>query len=790
MFTTPRVKKPVVDLGDQKLILSGVVDKVLWPQKGQVSISGHAIVAILPDSITGTNGNLLQADDGRDLDPEEIIPSNSWGNVVVKGPLALLHERQQVELTGIVKREGRDLIFQCETYQQLYPLSRDEIIATLGCGIIPGCREGTAARIYEEYFNSTYVILDSDQAISKLVKISGIGKKTALKIKAGWDEHRGQAQLIGRLVKFGLSVNQCIKIYREWGSSAQREIEKNPYCLTRIHGIGFTTADKFALSVGILPDSPFRVEAGIEEALDRSQKDGHSFLWHQELIEATISLFRTVDDNPIIGQDLIEEQLKLAFGNGYLVRQIIDGEVAVYSKRLYDAEKTVSQRIRQIQKIPSRSSLVYSKLDDWSELWELAEEINGFSLALGQQEAVKLALTSGFSIITGGPGTGKSTLVKTIIKLFTQGQIMKIKLAAPSGKAAKRLAEVAGHDASTLHRLMEARPGGEFKRNRANPLDGDLVIIDETSMVDIKLMARLLDAVKDDQHVVLVGDVDQLPSVGPGNVLRDMIDCGAIPVAQLTEIFRQRGADNYIISNCHAINQGDTTGLKFRHPNRPEFDEDKNLLQEAYWFGIKDPLLLQKQIVNLVAATIPAKFGHQPDDIVVLTPMNVRSLGTIELNRLLQARLNPPLSGKWEIKYGKETIFRTGDRIMQTRNDYDKGVFNGDQGKITGWSEDDEAMEITWLDGTKSLYKKDEFADLKHCWAMTVHKAQGSEFPCVVGVCHTGQWIMLYRALLYTLCSRPQSQIILCGSQSAVKRAIENNSTAKRNSGLKWRLTR
>ncbi len=691
-----------------------------------------------------------------------LIPKGKAASVTVVGPLAGANPGETVRLEGrwsTHPQYGRQ--FEVRTYSVELPATVEGLRRYLGSGLIKGVGPVTADRLVQAFGMEAIDIIE--ESPERLREVPGIGERRAELIVSAWEEQRQVKDLMLFLQSHGVSTGLAVRIYRQYRDESAGIVRTDPYRLAReVYGIGFKTADRIARNLGLSPDDPARIQAGLLYALSTLSDDGHCFALHEQLLQQAGELL----------------ELELASGAGPLQDLAAAGEViveddAVYLPPFFHAETGVATRVRRLQ-TAALDRLGALAAVDWSGAFEWLDRSSSMTLTGQQKQAIRMALTERVSILTGGPGTGKSTIVGGVISLArTRGR--SVVLAAPTGRAAKRLTETTGMEAKTIHRLLEFQPtaGYRFQRDRDNPLDADIVIVDEVSMVDVLLMNHLLGAIPPGGHLLLVGDVDQLPSVGAGNVLRDLIDSGAVPTTRLDTIFRQ-AKDSHIVYNAHRINRGEM----------PVFDRGS---RDFFLFGESDADKAADWVVNLVSERIPRRFGHNPiEDIQVLAPMHRGSAGVGALNERLQAALNPPGLGRTERVHAGRT-FRTGDRVMQTRNDYDRQVFNGDQGRLVE-VDLEEGLLVVSFDGRPVAYDYGQLDELVHAYAVSIHKSQGSEYPAVVVPILTQHYVMLQRNLLYTAVTRARELVVLVGDRRAIAIAVRNNRVVSRNTRLAERL--
>jgi exodeoxyribonuclease V alpha subunit len=647
--------------------------------------------------------------------------------------------------------------FRAESYMEVVPATAEGIEAYLASGFIPGIGEKMAQRIVARFGNESLEVIADDP--KRLSDIPGLGKKRCEQIAHSFRERRATQEAMVFLYGLGLTPVMAQKIYRRYRDDAVRLVKENPYRLAdEIHSIGFGRADKVARAMGIDHTHPLRMSAGCLHALKEATSDGHCFLPRNLLIERAAQLLE-VDGRRCQEAltSLVESERLL------LVDWPVDPlEPAVYLPTLFEAEEGAAHAVAKLLERQVEDNNALARLSD------CAAQL-GLDLSDDQQRALKLSLSQGTSIITGGPGTGKTTILRVLLEA-TSLQRNRISCAAPTGRAAKRLSESTGMEAKTIHRLLEYSPmERKFKRGPDDPLDADLVIIDEASMLDISLFHSLTSAIDPTARLLLVGDVDQLPPVGPGSPFLDLIQSGKVPVARLNQIFRQ-GRGSEIIRSAHHINQGMV----------PAPTGAKTPLQDFYFIRRNDPEAVLDAIGALVTERIPKRFGFDPiKEVQILSPMRSGVLGIHNLNRMLQELLNPNAQG---LDIG-DTTFRVGDKVMQIRNDYDRNVFNGDWGIVTRVLTKDRQL-IVEIDGQRVLYERNQFDDLVLAYAISVHKSQGSEYPVVVMPVMTQHFKMLKRNLLYTGLTRGRKLVVLVGTERAMEIAVSRCDDVHRNSML------
>ncbi len=626
----------------------------------------------------------------------------------------------------------------------------------LGSGLIDGIGPKYAKRMVERFGPKVFDIIENES--KKLEDVEGVGKKRRLEIRESWMKQKSIHGIMLFLHQHGISSSRALRIYKTYGDEAQVVLKENPYRLAQdIRGIGFKTADDIAYQLGVAEDAPERIRAGILHVLETAAQSGHCCFPETQVIEQAADLLGA--------EALIAPQIEALIASDQIEHH---GEV-VYLPYLRAAEQSIAASVKALAALP----VAYPAIDEDAALaWVMKK--TGKELADSQQRAVREALRQRLLIITGGPGVGKTTILRSIL-LIVQSKKVKLVLAAPTGRAAKRLAESTGLEAKTLHRLLEYQGDGQWGRHRGKPLVGDLFVIDEASMIDAPLMAQLLSALPEGAHLLIVGDADQLPSVGPGMVLHDLISSGAVPCVKLTEIFRQ-AASSRIITSAHAINRGQVPDLKSSRGS------------DFFFLEASEPEEIRNLIVQLAHTRLPERYGFDPiADIQVLTPMNRHLLGTASLNQSLQLALNPPNELKFEIeRFG--VTFRVGDKVIQTHNNYDKEVFNGDIGHIAAMDADPVKIHVRYEAQRLVAYEPGELDELQLAYALSIHKSQGSEFPCVIIPVSTQHYVLLERSLIYTAITRAKKLCVMVGDAKAMKLAVSKQESRKRWTGLRGML--
>ncbi|MGH7370442.1 MAG: SF1B family DNA helicase RecD2 [Candidatus Methylomirabilales bacterium] len=682
------------------------------------------------------------------------------GPVTVVGNLWGVTPGEPIRLRGQWVRHARyGEQFKVEAYESILPTSVAAIERYLASGLIRGIGPAFARRLVEAFGPETLRVIDEEP--ERLLTVDGIGESRLNRIRAAWTEQQNLRGLILFLQEHQISPTFALRISRAYGPEAPDVIREDPYRLARdVAGIGFKTADRIGASLGVASDSPKRCAAGLLYLLHEAAEAGDVYYPASRLCQEGLTLLG------IRGEELLRETLARLHEEKAVVCESLNGDSAVYLAPLYQAEEGVSLRLALLAKAPRLGPRI-----DLGRAIQWAEARVGLHFTVGQREALHQALEAKVLIITGGPGTGKTTLLKALIEIL-EGKRVRLSLAAPTGRAAKRMAEATGREAKTIHRLLEFGPKERrFKRNEVSPLEVDLVVVDEASMVDLVLMDQLLRALPPMAALILLGDCDQLPSVGPGSLLHDVIASASVPVVRLTEIFRQ-AKESHIVVNAHRVNRGE-------FPHLTPFG-----MADFAFVECEDPETVRGQVAALVTRQIPERYGLDSlKDIQVITPMNRGPLGTTALNQELQTALNPD----GEAITGSQ--LRVGDRVMQVRNNYDKEVYNGDIGWIVRMDPEEQQICIRF-DQAEVVYDWSDREELQLAYAISVHKSQGSEYPAVVFLLHTSHYIMLQRNLLYTALSRGRHLVVMVGTRQAVAIAVRSARTRERYSRLPGRLRR
>jgi exodeoxyribonuclease V alpha subunit len=693
--------------------------------------------------------------------------------VTIVGRFPDIHAGQTLRLTGYWREHlkyGRQ--FQVTYAQETKPATLTGLEKYLGSGLIKGIGPVTARRIVAHFGLETLDIIE--HACSRLIEVTGIGEKRVAMIEKAWAAQQAIKEVMLFLRGHNVSTTYAVKIYKQYGDQAIDIVSKNPYQLaTDIFGIGFVTADTIARNIGIAPDSDFRYRAGMLYVLQQAAEDGHCFLPEQELIERTVSRLALPDSpvNPVrIGELLNEmaEEKQLITQRGY---DDLAEERLCYAPAFYYTEQALASRLATFAKAPVAVDL--TRVQRWIDRYT---EKRGITLSEEQRRAVELAASSRVLVLTGGPGCGKTFTTKAVVDLW-RAMGKSILLAAPTGRAAQRLSEMTGQEAKTIHRMLAFDPKTmQFRFNEDNPLEAQALVVDETSMLDLFLAHSLFKAIPPEAQVLLVGDVDQLPSVGPGMVLRDLIESQQIPVVRLTQIFRQ-AAESHIVTNAHRINAGQFPRL---------VPTTKFAQSDCLWLEAPEPELGAEGIQHLVSEYLP-KHGIDPvQQVQVLSPSTRGEAGTRQLNAMLQRVLNPPGTGKVELARGGSTL-RMGDRVIQQVNDYQREVFNGDIGTITSIDLEEQEVIVQFTERAVT-YDYADLAEIALAWAVTVHKSQGSEYEAVILPLFLQHYLLLSRNLVYTGLTRAKKLAILVGPTKAIGMSMKRMNDQKRYTALADRL--
>jgi exodeoxyribonuclease V alpha subunit len=666
--------------------------------------------------------------------------------------------------------------FEVASYTTVLPATLQGVRRYLGSGLIKGIGPKMAERIVAHFALDTLRVIEEEP--QRLIEVPGLGPKRTAKISVAWEEQKAIKEVMVFLQGVGVSTSLAVRIYKTYQDSSISVVKNEPYRLASdVWGIGFKTADKIAQSLGIPPDSPERIKAGLQYTLSEASDNGHCYLPQETLITEAATILA-------VDAALIEPALDTLVADDGVVRETLapDGTAdatsiqAIYLVPFHRAEVSLANGLLRLLHASQDRLSAFHGVNWEAALGWLSANV-GTTLAPEQVEAVQLALTQKVAILTGGPGCGKSFTVRSIVAL-ARAKKAKIILAAPTGRAAKRLEELAGMEASTLHRLLQLRPGGDAAFDREHPLDADLVVIDEASMLDVLLANTLVKAIAPGAHLLLVGDVDQLPSVGAGEALRDALESDVLPSVRLTHIFRQ-AQQSGVVTNAHRINAGEMPHTK----DLPDF----------FLFAEEDAERVAELTVDIVANRLPKRFGLDPRrDVQVLCPMHRGAAGAGVLNERLQEALTPGREGQPERRYGGR-VYRVGDKVTQMRNNYDKQVFTGSVGVVTAVSLEEQQVRVRMDDqdaGEEIAYAFDELDELTHAYAISIHRSQGSEYPCVVIPLTTTAWQMLQRNLLYTAVTRAKRLVVLVGSRRALWKAVRTVGAGRRHTALATRLHR
>ena len=701
--------------------------------------------------------------------------------VTVVGNLPEVNPGEGLRLDGIWtthSQYGRQ--FKAERCEQVMPATVEGIKRYLGSRLVKGVGPVTAARIVQRFGLDPLSVLD--EAPERLRETVGVGAKRAAAIASAWQEQQQIREVMLFLQSHGVTTGLAVKIYKTYGDEALQVVQDNPYRLARdIWGVGFKTADKIAQDLGLPLDAPSRVQAGVAYTLSQLADEGHVYVPEDHLIREGqqllgVSAEQIEDGIAALDEDEVVRRERLSYPDLFSALDPrhpsqVKEEEAVYLAPFYYGEVGATRRLKLLIESPA-TLLHHFRSIDWDAFLSQLASVTAMEMSDEQLQAVRSALTHKVTVLTGGPGTGKTVTVRTIIAAL-EAYHCRYALCAPTGRAAKRLSDATERPAKTIHRLLEYSPLEGFRRKDGNPLDADCLIVDEASMIDLLLANNLLKAVDEAAHVLFVGDIDQLPSVGAGDFLRDVIASGRAEVVRLTKIFRQ-AAGSGIVVNAHRINRGESPIL--------------NKYDDFYFFGEADPQAAAKLLVDIVKRRIPAKFGYHPiDEIQVLAPMHRGACGVANLNVLLQDALNPVSADRSERSFAGRT-FRVGDKVMQIRNNYDHNVYNGDIGRVDAIDSVNQTLTVR-IDGRSVNYDWGEIDELVHAFAVSVHKSQGSEYPVVVVPLVTQHYMMLQRNLFYTAITRAKRLVVLVGTRRAIAIAVGNNKVLERHSALDLRLS-
>jgi exodeoxyribonuclease V alpha subunit len=730
--------------------------------------------AALPATLDAVLERITYANKETGYTVARVATGRSADLLTVVGPLLGAQPGERLRLRGRWRSHpqyGRQ--FEVETYQTVLPATVQGIRRYLGSGLIKGIGPKMAERIVDHFGQATLRLIEEEPG--RLVEVPGLGRKRTAMITSAWEEQRAIKEVMVFLQGVGVSTSLGVRIYKTYRDEAIDVVRRQPYRLAAdIWGIGFKTADQIAQRLGIPHDSPERVKAGLQFALSQASDDGHCYLPQAELVERATGLLGV--EAGLAGRCLEE----LVAAEGLVAEPLPAGSAAdpqgrgVWLVPFHHAEAALAGGLLRLLRAPTDRLATFQGVD-WTVALDWLRRTSGVTLAPEQEAAVRLALTERVAVLTGGPGCGKGYTVRAIVAL-ARAKHAKVVLAAPTGRAAKRLAELAGLQAATLHRLLQLRPGGDAAFDRDRPLDADLVVVDEASMLDVLLANKLVKAIPPGAHLLLVGDVDQLPSVGAGEVLRDLLAAERLPRVRLTHVFRQAQRSG-VVTNAHRINAGllpVTRGL-----------------DDFFLFAEDDPDQVGDLVVDVVANRLARRFGLDPRrEVQVLCPMHRGPAGAGALNERLQTALTPAQPGLAERRFGGR-VYRVGDKVMQLRNNYDKGtagVFNGSVGVVTALSLEEQELRVVLDEDEEVGYGFDELDELTHAYAVSIHRSQGSEYPCVVVPLMMSAWLMLRRNLVYTAVTRAKRIVVLVGSKRALARAVRTQGAGRRYTALTERL--
>ena len=741
------------------------------------TVPGMQQTRAAPSTLEAVLERITYANEETGYTVARVATDRSSDLLTVVGPLLGAQPGESLRLQGrwaSHPQYGRQ--FQVEAYTTVLPATIQGIRRYLGSGLIKGIGPKMAERIVDHFGEDTLRLIEEEPG--RLVEVPGLGPKRTAMITTAWAEQRAIKEVMVFLQGVGVSTSLAVRIYKAYRDEAIEVVRREPYRLAAdVWGIGFKTADQLARSLGIPHDSPQRVKAGLQFALSQAAEGGHCYLPEHELVAKATGLLEVEGgltsrclEELIQEEGVVAEPLPDAVSPG--VRE--GAGRAIWLVPFHRAERALAGGLLRLLDA-SVDRLASFQTVDWTVALDWLRQRTGVTLALEQEAAVRLALTERVAVLTGGPGCGKSYTVRAVVAL-ARAKGAKILLAAPTGRAAKRLAELAGLEAATLHRLLQLRPGGDAAFDRDHPLDADLVVVDEASMLDVLLANKLIKAIPPGAHLLFVGDVDQLPSVGAGEVLRDLLAAERLPRVRLTHVFRQ-AQQSGVVTNAHRINAG-----------QPPLTHG---LADFFLFAEEDPEQVADLVVDIVANRLPRRFGLDPArEVQVLCPMHRGPAGAGVLNERLQAELTPAREGLPERRFGGR-VYRVGDKVMQLRNNYDKGasgVFNGSVGVVTALSLEDQELRVLLDEDEEVGYGFDELDELTHAYAVSIHRSQGSEYPCVVVAVTMSAWLMLQRNLLYTAVTRAKQLVVLVGSRRALAKAVRTQGAGRRYTALTQRL--